>query len=146
MARTLKDYLNDSERMKDPEVIEALGAFTPHYLRADSRTLRRMLDALHKARKWGLVLLAVLNVLDIVTTYIALHNGAHEGNPLASGIIGHGFGWVIVAKAVYLGLFAWAVYRVAKPVLTTVVVWFAVGSYFMVVLINLSTLHRIAST
>jgi hypothetical protein len=46
-----------------------------------------------------LALFAVLNVLDLVSTFIGLRSGMREGNPLMSGLLLHyGFGALIVYK------------------------------------------------
>jgi hypothetical protein len=50
-----------------------------------------------------LALFAVLNVLDLVSTFIGLHSGMREGNPLMSGLLLHyGFGALIIYKVVVI--------------------------------------------
>lgn len=65
----------------------------------------------HAARSKGmgrwlselLALFAVLNIGDIVSTYIGLAGGMREGNPLMSTMLAHyGFGALIVYKAVVI--------------------------------------------
>lgn len=103
---------------------------------------------LRSARNWGLGILVLLNVLDIATTYVALHHGALEGNPIARSIIGHGFGWVIFSKALMLAFLAYCVVRIdtkqkVSSAMTALAVWTVVGAYLMVVTTNFATLQRL---
>lgn len=103
------------------------------------------LTVLRGWRNWGLGLLVLLNALDVLTTYIALHHGAVEGNPVTRSIIDHGFGWVIFWKALVLLVLAIGIIRIQsqRPLATLVAVWTVVGAYLMVVMINFSTLQHI---
>jgi hypothetical protein len=50
-----------------------------------------------------LALFALLNVADLVSTFIGLRNGMREGNPLMSGLLLHyGFGALVIYKALVI--------------------------------------------
>ena len=49
-------------------------------------------DAIQRSRFVAVVLIAVLNMLDLVTTYVAISRGAHEANPIVA--------WMIESRAV----------------------------------------------
>lgn len=85
------------------------------------RTARRSdgQDAAHarKAREGGrwlpelLALFAVLNIGDIVSTFVGLSGGMREGNPLMSTLLTHyGFGALIVYKALVIVAVAVGIY------------------------------------
>src|SRR5262245_27509929 len=59
-------------------------AVAPLTVPADQLPERR--DATQRARFAAVVTIAVLNALDLLTTYIAIGLGAHEGNPLVAWI------------------------------------------------------------
>ena len=58
-------------------------------------------DATQRARFIAVVVIAVLNVLDLITTYAAIAAGAHEGDPLVSWAISSPL--VAVAKVLVCG-------------------------------------------
>jgi len=100
----------------------------PHDVGVSVRTLERM--------RWvGLVLLVVLNIGDLITTKMALHGGAIEGNPLSSMLISHGA--INPAKFLTLAVLAWCISRTPPRLLSTVAVWFVAGVYTMVIASNL---------
>lgn len=93
-----------------------------------ARTIERM--------RWvGLVLLIILNIGDLVTTKMALHGGAIEGNPFSSMLISHGA--LNPAKFLTLAVLAWCISRTPPRLLSTVAVWFVAGVYTMVIASNL---------
>ena len=48
-------------------------------------------------------LFALLNIADLVSTFVGLHSGMREGNPLMSGLLLHyGFAALIVYKVVVI--------------------------------------------
>ena len=96
-------------------------------------------DATQRARFVAVVVISVLNVFDLLTTYAAIAVGAHEGNPLVSWAIGSPF--VAVAKVLVCGtLILGAVVAsrtrrvVTLPALCAA--WAVVGIYSLVVLLN----------
>jgi hypothetical protein len=103
-------------------------------------------DATQQARYIAVLVIAVLNVFDIITTYVAISLGAHEGNPLIAWVISTPF--VAVAKILVCStLIAGAVLakhwrrRVSLPALC--MAWAVVGVYSVVVLVNvLNVLSR----
>ena len=80
--------------------------------------------------------LVALNLADIVTTTLALHNGAHEGNPLMKPVAGSILLLVLVKCLVIGGLVA-ALKAQPSPRRALLRAQFAVGVYSMVVLSNL---------
>jgi hypothetical protein len=101
---------------------------SPENAPVSARTLERM--------RWvGLVLLVVLNIGDLVTTKMALHGGAIEGNPFSSMLISHGA--INPAKFLTLAVLAWCISRTPPRLFSTVAVWFVAGVYTMVIASNL---------
>jgi hypothetical protein len=101
---------------------------SPQNAPVSARTLERM--------RWvGLVLLVVLNIGDLVTTKMALHGGAIEGNPFSSMLISHGA--INPAKFLTLAVLAWCISRTPPRLFSTVAVWFVAGVYTMVIASNL---------
>jgi hypothetical protein len=105
---------------------------------ADVQLLERR-DATQRARYVAVLIIAALNVLDIVTTYTAISLGAHEGNPLVAWMISSRF--VIFAKILVCGglIFGAIVAsnrrrRVTLPGLC--IAWAVVGVYSLVVVLN----------
>ncbi|MGZ4703235.1 MAG: DUF5658 family protein [Acidimicrobiales bacterium] len=104
-------------------------------------------DATQRARYIAVLVIAVLNLFDIVTTYVAISLGAHEANPMVAWMISSPF--VALAKVIVCGsLIAGAVLakhwrrRVTLPGLCTA--WAVVGVYSVVVLLNtVNVLSRI---
>ena len=100
---------------------------SPQDAPVSARTLERM--------RWvGLVLLVVLNIGDLVTTKMALHGGAIEGNPFSSMLISHGA--INPAKFLTLAVLAWCISRTPPRLFSTVAVWFVAGVYTMVIASN----------
>jgi hypothetical protein len=88
-------------------------------------------------RRWrigGVLVLAVLNVLDLVTTYAFLDRGVPEGNPIADHLLQTGSaGWVKGALLLALGL---AVLRRTPRLSSTCLLWLVNGVYLTVVVVN----------
>ncbi len=88
---------------------------------------------------YGAIVLAILNVLDIITTYWVLSIGGIEGNPLADILIG----WqlLIPVKVLVCGIIIWRS-RKAESLegMSVAGVWAAVGVYALVVVLNVITL------
>ena len=57
-----------------------------------------------RAVSWLLIALAVLQVLDLVTTLVGLRLGAAEANPVARGLLGLGTGAFVALKIALAGL------------------------------------------
>ena len=96
-------------------------------------------DATQQARFVAVLVIAVLNALDLVTTYLAISVGAHEANPVVSWAISSPL--VAVAKVLICGtLIAGAAFtrrwrrRVSLPAVCAA--WAVVGFYALVVLLN----------
>ncbi len=111
----------------------ATAAFNP----ATTQTIDRQVH--RRVRLAGVTALVALNALDVFTTYRALDAGAQEANPVGAFLIDRGMlPWVKLAVLAVLVL------RTTKsePKLgTTCALWFVVGVYSMVIVINAFTLH-----
>ncbi len=130
-------------RLSGPPVLErssdAEGIAGPHGIE------RR--DATQRARYVAVIVIAVLNILDIITTYIAISMGAHEGNPIVAWMISSRF--IIFAKILTCGGLIFGALlasqrrrRVTLPGLC--IAWAVVGVYSLVVLLNtLNVLSRL---
>src|SRR5579862_4687811 len=80
------------------------------------------------------VALAVLNAADLITTWAALHVGAHEGNPLLSWAIHSPLPLLLKVFAVFAVIVS-AVHSTNR-VRAVSLLWFACGIYAMVVVSN----------
>jgi hypothetical protein len=113
--------------------------FTASPARADGQAPVERRDAIQRSRLIAVVIIAVLNIFDLITTYYAIAHGAHEGNPIVAWMIASRF--VVVAKvSLCATLIIGAVFatrrrrRVTLASLCTA--WAVVGVYSMVVVIN----------
>jgi len=96
-------------------------------------------DALQRSRLAAVVTIAVLNTFDLVTTYVAIAEGAHEANPIVAWMISSRL--VIVVKvAICASLIIGAVLARRRRRRVTLVslcaAWVVVGVYSLVVVIN----------
>lgn len=86
-------------------------------------------------------LFAVLNAADLLSTFVGLRHGLHEGNPLMSGLLERfGFGALIVYKAVVVGAVAAGI-RVLQSLrysVARVTIWSCNALVFGVVLLNMA--------
>jgi hypothetical protein len=104
-------------------------------------------DATQRARYIAVLVIAVLNIFDIITTYVAISLGAREGNPIVAWMISSRF--IIFAKILICGSLIFGAIlanqrrrRVTLPGLC--IAWAVVGVYSLVVLLNLlNVLSRI---
>lgn len=83
------------------------------------------------------VAIVVLNVLDVITTRLALLGGASEGNPFASLFVHH-LPIFVAIKVVFPGLVAlrmWATRERTTPMLLAAM-WWVVGVYSMAIVVN----------
>ncbi len=90
------------------------------------------------------VAIVALNLLDILTTQLALAAGASEGNPIASLFVHH-FPIFVAIKVLVPGMVALRMYVIrtkATPMLLAAM-WWVVGVYSMVITIN--ALHLLRS-
>jgi hypothetical protein len=87
------------------------------------------------------VLFAVLNAADLLSTFVGLHLGLHEGNPLMSGLLEHfGFGALIAYKLVVIGAVALGI-RLLRSLHYSVArftIWSCNTLVFCVVLLNVA--------
>lgn len=96
-----------------------------------------------RSRLRAVVLIAVLNVLDIVTTTAALRMGADEGNPVAAFLIDRHL--LVPAKVVLCGTVVAGIrYRRRRPVRLPSFEWLVVGVYTLVVTLNTITITQLA--
>jgi Domain of unknown function (DUF5658) len=119
-------------RLSGPPLLEA-----PLEAAAPPEIERR--DATQRARYIAVVVIAVLNIFDIITTYVAISMGAHEGNPLVAWMISSKF--IIFAKILTCGGLIFGALlasqrrrRVTLPGLC--IAWAVVGVYSLVVVLN----------
>lgn len=106
-------------------------------------------DATQRARYVAVIVIAVLNMFDIITTYVAISMGAHEGNPIVAWMISSRF--IIFAKILTCGALIFGAIvasqrrrRVTLPGLC--IAWAVVGVYSLVVVLNtVNVLSRIGS-
>jgi Domain of unknown function (DUF5658) len=112
----------------------------PETTPATSTVERR--DAVQRSLFCAVVVIAILNVFDLITTYVAIAWGAHEANPIVAWMISSHV--VVLAKTLVCGaLIVGALMsrhrrrRVTLPSLCTA--WAVVGVYSLVVLINTLT-------
>lgn len=85
-------------------------------------------------RKGGVILLAILNALDLITTRMFMDKGVPEGNPIAAELLEAG-----MAGPVKFGMLAALAYLVwTKPprISTTCFIWMVCGIYAAVVAVN----------
>ena len=96
-------------------------------------------DSLYRARYVAVWLIALLNIADIVTTYVAISMGALEGNPVVAWMIEARV--VVLAKILVCGslIFGAILARLRRRRVTLVglcAAWAVVGVYSFVVLLN----------
>jgi hypothetical protein len=96
-------------------------------------------DATQRARYVAVVVIAVLNIFDLITTYVAISLGAREGNPIVAWMISSRL--IIFAKILVCGALIFGAIlanhrrqRVTLPGLC--IAWAVVGVYSLVVLLN----------
>jgi len=110
-----------------------------HVETEDARARARRLMA---STAIALAAIAVLNLLDIVTTNAVLsRTGAVESNPLAGALLAGGKVGLIKAAALFV-----LIVRLPRrrPTVTYhAVLWFVAGFYFLTVVSNLLVLRRI---
>ena len=96
-------------------------------------------DATQRARFIAVVVIAVLNVFDLATTYAAISVGAREGNPLVSWAISSplvGVAKVLVCGSLILGAVVASRTRRVVSLPALCAAWAVVGIYSLVVLLN----------
>lgn len=87
-----------------------------------------------------LVVFALLQVLDIVTTAIGMHYGAEETNPLA--LNGHIL-WLVAVKTVVMAFIWWAATRHPRELFATSLVALLTGFYALVIANNITTIGQL---
>jgi hypothetical protein len=101
---------------------------------APSRAARTYLPAL-------VVLFALLNAADLVSTFVGLRTGMHEGNPLMSALLArYGFVALIAYKAVVVGAVALGVrlLRAYRLSIAHATIWICNTLVFAVVVLNVA--------
>lgn len=86
-----------------------------------------------------LALFAVLNIGDLVSTFIGLAGGMREGNPLMSTLLAHyGFGALIFYKVVVIVAVTAGIYilRAFHTSIATITIWVCNALVFGVVVMN----------
>lgn len=89
---------------------------------------------LQRAAVTALALLLVLNVADIVLTEILIGRGGVEMNPVADALMASNL--AVVAKLVLVAALAVRFVRHGPKVITLCALWFVVGVYAFVVVLN----------
>ena len=80
-------------------------------------------------------MILILNVLDLLTTYWAIHLGAHEGNPIVKFMLDSYA--IIPLKLGVCALMLWTAFkRDVQDLRLLCVVWFVAGVYTLVVVLN----------
>lgn len=93
-------------------------------------------DKLRKYYLVAAVLLLILQVGDLATTFYALSHGASELNPLAKFLIDTHL--IIPSKLLIVGLIIWgAAKNKVEHLWSVCTIWFITGLYTMVVFMNL---------
>jgi Domain of unknown function (DUF5658) len=88
---------------------------------------------------WLVGLFALLNAADLASTFVGLHNGMHEGNPLmATLLVRFGFIALIAYKALVVLAVAAGIrlLRSFRLSIAHVTIWICNGLVFAVVLLN----------
>jgi len=94
------------------------------------------------AVRWaGLGLLAVLNIADLVTTHIAMRDGAVEGNPVTRTLMAHGA--LSPAKLVVLAFLGVLIARSPARLHSAIAIWFVAGVYTMIVVSNVLVIGQL---
>ena len=96
--------------------------------------------SLRVASALALAALAVLQLLDIITTRAMLADGAIESNPLASFLLSAGH--IEMVKAGLVVVLALRLIRRRPTIAFTAALWFGAGFYFLTVVSNLLILNR----
>ncbi len=89
--------------------------------------------------KRQLVALAVLQGLDLLTTFMGLGAGALERNPVGAGLLGHGFGALVAVKVlgtVAVAGIAWLLWRGSPVNRGQAVAGLQAGCGFMVAVVG----------
>jgi hypothetical protein len=126
---------------RPPRVAERPTASRPFVVTRRRSPLHRLGMAVARSRSLVLLLavFALLNMGDLVSTYVGLHGGLREGNPLMSTLLLH-YGFValigyklLVVLAVSAGVF---LLRTFHRGIATATIWICNGLVFAVVLLN----------
>lgn len=94
----------------------------------------------------GIVILAVLNAADAVTTNLVLRSlpaGATEANPLANVLLAGGTPRLLLAKMVIIALLGISILRHRPRLGITIGVWLVCGFYMTAVVSNVLILRTI---
>lgn len=94
----------------------------------------------------GIVILALLNAADAVTTNLVLRGlpaGATEANPLANVLLAGGTPRLLLAKMVIIALLGMSILRRRPRLGITIGVWLACGLYVTAVLSNILILRML---
>lgn len=114
---------------------------------ATAVTKEESIESFYRPILTAVISIAVLNVLDFLTTITAFHYGATEGNPIAKFLLGYGLLWPTKALVTIVMVGAILIQRYhtkTKPFQLNQVcfMWFVTGIYACVILVNTLTLIR----
>lgn len=101
---------------------------------------------INRVHRNGLIWVLLLNALDLVSTYVAIHFGAQEGNPWLKWMVETKM--IFILKATVVGGACYSLYRKAKGGTSTAFmvasIWWVVGVYSLVVFMNIFTAIKYA--
>lgn len=96
----------------------------------------------------GLIWVLILNALDLLTTYVAIHFGAQEGTPWLKWLVETKM--IFVVKAVVVGGACYGLHLKAKGTQATAfmnaAIWWVAGIYSLVVFMNILTAIKYAGS
>lgn len=135
-------------KRRNADIYATRPLWTAQSLPAEMRHAARRHAKSHAARTRGkgghwlpqlLVLFAVLNVGDLVSTFIGLEGGMREGNPLMNALLMHyGFGALILYKVLVIVAVTAGVYvlRAFHKSIANITIWVCNALVFGVVVMN----------
>jgi hypothetical protein len=98
---------------------------------------------LRESRWRAVIWIVTLQVLDVVTTYVAIKwCGAEEGNPATKWLV-ESYAIVVAKLVVCFGIIRFAI-KAPPSVMTLALSWVVVGMYLMVIIFNTMNIIRAA--
>jgi hypothetical protein len=114
---------------------------SPHVFFPRAATHDEQSAELRRATITGLVVLAALNIADVVLTGALIDRGGVELNPIADAMIASGT--TLVAKLLIIALLGAHILRRGPQVITLCLLWLVTGIYAAVVILNGSQLDAV---